>query len=154
MIRVGAAPSYNTDVDRGSLTRVWIPALLAVILLDMLATALPVPHDLRFWLGFALVILGFSGVLAARYTLGRSFSIRAKATALVTSGIYSRIRNPIYLSGFIVLAGMILVVRLPILGLVAIILIPVQIFRARNEARVLEARFGDEYRRYRDRTWF
>jgi protein-S-isoprenylcysteine O-methyltransferase Ste14 len=29
-----------------------------------------------------------------------------------------------------------------------------QIFRAKNEARVLENAFGDEYREYRRKTWF
>jgi len=45
------------------------------------------------------------GVILSRYTLGRSFSVTAKATALVTWGIYSRVRNPIYVSGFIFIAG-------------------------------------------------
>jgi protein-S-isoprenylcysteine O-methyltransferase Ste14 len=29
-----------------------------------------------------------------------------------------------------------------------------QVWRARNEARVLEAKFGDTYRQYRAKTWF
>jgi len=29
-----------------------------------------------------------------------------------------------------------------------------QILRSRQEARVLEARFGDRYREYRKHTWF
>jgi len=32
----------------------------------------------------------------ARVQLGRAFSVQAKASTLVTSGLYSRIRNPIY----------------------------------------------------------
>jgi protein-S-isoprenylcysteine O-methyltransferase Ste14 len=38
-----------------------------------------------------------------------------------------------------------------------LLIVPVlilQITRARAEARVLEAHFGDEYRRYRASTWF
>ena len=31
---------------------------------------------------------------------------------------------------------------------------PYQIMRARREAAVLEATFGDAYREYRKRTWF
>jgi protein-S-isoprenylcysteine O-methyltransferase Ste14 len=34
------------------------------------------------------------------------------------------------------------------------VLIPMQIVRARKEARVLEEKFGEEYRAYRARTWF
>jgi protein-S-isoprenylcysteine O-methyltransferase Ste14 len=29
-----------------------------------------------------------------------------------------------------------------------------QVARARRESAVLEAKFGDEYRRYRQQTWF
>jgi protein-S-isoprenylcysteine O-methyltransferase Ste14 len=108
------------------------------------------------WLGLAVCLIGLSGVMVARYTLGRSFSVVPKATALVTTGIYSRIRNPIYVSGLIFLVGLIVMVRRPAswLVLAIIIVIPLQIIRARREARVLEAKFGEEYRKYRARTWF
>jgi len=87
-------------------------------------------------------------VILSRYTLGRSFSVTAKATALVTWGIYSRVRNPIYVSGFIFIAGAILMIGRPE-GLVLLLaLIPMQIVRARREATVLEAKFGDAYREY------
>lgn len=39
---------------------------------------------------------------------------------------------------------------LPALGVVAV----VQVLRARKESRLLEENFGDEYRKYRDSTWF
>jgi protein-S-isoprenylcysteine O-methyltransferase Ste14 len=42
----------------------------------------------------------------------------------------------------------------PFLLLILIVIIPMQIIRARREARVLEEEFGDEYREYRKRTWF
>jgi protein-S-isoprenylcysteine O-methyltransferase Ste14 len=93
-------------------------------------------------------------VVLARYTLGRSFSVRAKATALVTTGIYSRIRNPIYVSGMFLIAGVCLIVRNPYLWLLLPAVAVLQTVRARREARVLEAEFGDAYREYRKRTWF
>jgi protein-S-isoprenylcysteine O-methyltransferase Ste14 len=95
-------------------------------------------------------------VILARYTLGRSFSIRAKATELVTTGIYSRIRNPIYVSGMIFLVGLVVIARRPASWLVPVVIlvISMQIIRARREARVLEAKFGDAYRQYRRHTWF
>jgi protein-S-isoprenylcysteine O-methyltransferase Ste14 len=37
---------------------------------------------------------------------------------------------------------------------VLLVLVPMQIIRARREAAVLEAKFGDAYREYRQRTWF
>jgi protein-S-isoprenylcysteine O-methyltransferase Ste14 len=37
---------------------------------------------------------------------------------------------------------------------VLLLIITVQIIRARREARILEAAFGDAYREYRRHTWF
>jgi protein-S-isoprenylcysteine O-methyltransferase Ste14 len=105
-------------------------------------------------IGLLLGLIGLAGVILSRYTLGRSFSIVPKATALVTSGIYSRIRNPIYVSGEIFLAGLVFILWKPALLLIMLVLVPVQVLRARREAAVLEAKFGDEYRAYRKRTWF
>jgi protein-S-isoprenylcysteine O-methyltransferase Ste14 len=104
--------------------------------------------------GVALMIGGFIGWAAARLQLGRSFSIRAKATELVTAGIYSKIRNPVYVFGTIIFVGFMLWFRKPMWLLFLVIIIPVQIVRAGNEARVLEAKFGDGYRAYRAKTWF
>ena len=92
--------------------------------------------------------------MVSRYTLGRSFSIRAKATALVTSGIYSRIRNPIYVSGVICIIGVAVMMWQPYFLAILAVMIPMQIWRARREARVLEEKFGEAYREYRARTWF
>ncbi len=101
-----------------------------------------------------IVLIGLAGVFASRYTLGKSFSVRAKATALVTTGIYSRIRNPIYVAGAVLLIGVaIMLWKLYLLWLLLVI-VPMQIWRARRDARVLEEKFGEEYRVYRQRTWF
>jgi protein-S-isoprenylcysteine O-methyltransferase Ste14 len=136
--------------------RVWLPLLLGLYCLYFVFVHGPGARDLTRWIGLAISLLGLAGVTVARYTLGRSFSITAKATELVSKGIYSRIRNPIYVSGEVFLVGVIVMVRRPVfwLFLVMVILIPIQIVRARREARVLEAKFGDEYRQYRGRTWF
>jgi protein-S-isoprenylcysteine O-methyltransferase Ste14 len=140
-------------MDRGNILRVWLPLLLGLFCLCLIFESGPGPHDLTRRIGLALSLVGFAGVILARYTLGQSFSVRAKATELVTTGIYSRIRNPIYVSGLIFIAGLVLVVRSPVLMIALVILIPIQIIRARREARVLEAKFGEAYRQYRDRTW-
>jgi protein-S-isoprenylcysteine O-methyltransferase Ste14 len=136
--------------------RVWLPLLLGLYCLYFVFVHGPGARDLTRWIGLFVSLLGLAGVIVARYTLGESFSIKAKATKLVTTGIYSRIRNPIYVSGVILIVGLVVMVRRSALWLVPaiVILIPTQIIRARREARVLEAKFGDEYRQYRERTWF
>ncbi len=140
--------------NRGSILRVWLPLLVGLCAIYATFVLGPGPRDAMRWLGLALCLIGLSGVIVARVTLGRSFSARAKATELVTAGIYSRIRNPIYISGVISLTGLILIVRRPVIALLLVVIIPMQMIRARREATVLEAKVGDAYREYRKRTWF
>jgi protein-S-isoprenylcysteine O-methyltransferase Ste14 len=104
--------------------------------------------------GAAIALTSLCLVLLARMQLGRAFSIRAKATRLVTTGLYARLRNPIYVSGCFFFLGIAMFIPFWPLLLLLIIVIPMQIARARREATVLEATFGDEYRRYRQQTWF
>lgn len=139
-------------MDQGNITRIWLPLGLGLYALYFVFVRGPGPRDPERWLGLALCLIGLAGVILARYTLGRSFSIVARATELVTTGIYYRVRNPIYMSSVIFIVGLIVIVRRPALPLILVLIIPVQILRARREARVLEAKFGDAYRQYRERT--
>lgn len=141
-------------MDRGSIIRVWLPLVVVTFALYGIFTSQIGTHGAWRWIGLALAIVGQAGVFAARYTLGRAFSIRAKATELVTTGIYSRIRNPIYVSGEIFILGVAVMLGKVWLLAVLILLIPIQVLRARKEARVLEEKFGEEYRAYRRQTWF
>lgn len=105
-------------------------------------------------IGACLLVAGFVLWTTARFQLGKSFAVTPQAKQLVTRGLYSKMRNPIYLFGSCVFAGLILMLGHPLWLLVFVILIPLQIWRARKEASVLEAAFGEEYRKYRAGTWF
>lgn len=87
-------------------------------------------------------------------SVGIVISVKAKAKKLVTRGLYSKIRNPIYVFGMVMIVGLALVVQLPALWVIAAIIFIAQVVRARREAAVLEAAFGEEYREYRRKTWF
>jgi len=104
--------------------------------------------------GLALLIPAIILLTISRIQLGNSFFVAPQATQLVTRGLYSRIRNPIYFFGALVAAGLLLFLERPLLLFLLVPILILQITRARAEARVLEARFGDEYRRYRASTWF
>ena len=53
------------------------------------------------------------------------------------------------------LAGILIALQRPYaLFFLLLVLIPVQIVRARKEAKVLEAKFGEEYRACRAKIWF
>ena len=141
-------------MDLGTIWRVWLPLVMGAFALGSIYKLGPGPHGVVRGIGLAVAVIGLTGVIAARYTLGRSFSIAAKATALVTTGIYSRIRNPIYVSGMFFIGGVLIMIKRPEMLAVFVVLIPMQIIRARREAAVLEEKFGDAYREYRKQTWF
>ena len=104
--------------------------------------------------GLAIVVVALPLFVLARIQLGRAFSIRAKATTLVTTGLYSRIRNPIYVFGGLTVAGFFLWAGKPVFLLVFLILIPLQLRRIHNEEKVLEQQFGAAYLEYKQKTWF
>lgn len=104
--------------------------------------------------GTILLVAGFTLWTTARFQLGKSLTVSAQAKKLVTRGLYSRIRNPIYVFGSCVIAGEILVLGRPVWLLLFLVFVPLQIWRGRKEASVLETSFGEEYRKYRASTWF
>lgn len=125
----------------------------SVVLLAFIALW-PGPWNTQRIVGSVLLIIGVAFLSLARLQLGRSFSVTAQAKRLVTHGLYSRIRNPIYVSGAVAMAGLFLIIHRPVLWVLFAALVGMQIVRARREAGVLEAKFGDEYRAYRNQTWF
>ncbi len=131
--------------------------LFILILLALIAVPLEFPS--REWTpmrvaGVAIALPAFALWFVARVQLGKSFSVRPQARELVTHGIYSKIRNPIYVFGSLLILGIILYVgRLEYLFIFAVI-VPMQLLRIRAEGKVLEAKFGDAYREYKTSTWF
>jgi protein-S-isoprenylcysteine O-methyltransferase Ste14 len=128
--------------------------VIVVVVIVFLWHALSLPFTPMRLAGLALVIPAFPLLLVARLQLGAAFSVQAKASQLVTTGLYARIRNPIYVFGALLIAGAIIWAQRPVFLLVFLILIPLQIVRSRKEAQVLEAKFGDEYLEYKRKTWF
>ena len=112
------------------------------------------PLDSMRIVGLSIAIPSFVLFILARIQLGRSFSVEAKATSLVTTGLYSHIRNPIYFFGALMIAGIIVWTTKPVLFLVFVVLIPLQIYRSREEERVLTEEFGESYLEYKRKTWF
>ena len=108
----------------------------------------------RYLIGVGMAVAGFALSMLARVQLGRSFSIRAQARMLVTTGLYSKVRHPIYLFRGIAFLGLFIAWGKLIPLLCFLLIYPVQILRARKEEKVLEQAFGEEYRRYKAGTWF
>jgi len=136
-----------------------VPNILLTLIVGAAVSFLIWKHPPPAWtempiVGLCLLGAGFVLWTMARFQLGKSLAVTAQAKQLVTRGLYSKIRNPIYTFGSCVIAGLILALGRPVWLLIFLIVIPLQIWRARAEARVLEAKFGDEYRKYRAGTWF
>ena len=114
-----------------------------------------VPVGPRYVIGLSIAAIGFVLWMVARQQLGKSFTVSAQAKALVTTGLYSKIRNPIYFFGGVAFVGVFLAWgNLYALFGVIMLYFVMQGLRARKESAVLEQAFGDEYRRYRASTWF
>jgi protein-S-isoprenylcysteine O-methyltransferase Ste14 len=106
------------------------------------------------YVGLAIFFPSLILSIIAHVELGRCFTVTAQAQELVTSGIYSKIRHPIYVFGFLLLLSLVICVREPRWLIVLALLVPMQLRRVRNEERALEAKFGDAYRAYKRKTWF
>jgi protein-S-isoprenylcysteine O-methyltransferase Ste14 len=86
--------------------------------------------------------------------LGKSFSVTPQAKELITVGLYSRIRNPIYVFVDVMIFGLILALHLYWLFVLFPLLVTMHAIRARREGTVLLQKFGQTYLDYRDQTWF
>jgi len=101
--------------------------------------------------GLALILLGLGFLTAARVQLEAALS---GPTPLVTTGIYSRLRHPIYFFSFVTFAGLLLYLD-KTWGVPFLLLLTLVRFRwAAAEERGLEALYGERYRRYKRKTWF
>lgn len=80
--------------------------------------------------------------------------MQAKATTLVTTGLYSRIRNPIYVFGAMLILGIMIWMGRPWYLLILAVIIPLQVVRSRKEEQVLTEKFGAAYLDYKQKTWF
>jgi protein-S-isoprenylcysteine O-methyltransferase Ste14 len=108
------------------------------------------------WLGVVLYIVGGLLRIWPVFVLGDRFSglvaIQPGHT-LVTSGIYGAIRNPSYLGLLVNSLGWALAFRSGVGILLTMALLPPLVARMRAEEKLLQEEFGDEYLRYRARTW-
>jgi protein-S-isoprenylcysteine O-methyltransferase Ste14 len=100
------------------------------------------------------VLVGAAGVLQFRRagTTKNPMTPQA-ASALVTGGIYRFTRNPMYAGMVLVLLAVVVFFSNPLglAGVVAFVLW-MNAFQIAPEERALEARFGEDFRRYRERV--
>jgi protein-S-isoprenylcysteine O-methyltransferase Ste14 len=127
-------------------------AIVVFVLVILVLYPPPIAWDAAKAIGAVIAGVSLPLFMVARFQLGDSFSVMPKARRLVTTGLYSRFRNPIYLFSGLLLAGLSLFATAWGPLVVAAVLIPVQFYRAHREEQVLMRAFGEEYRRYREKT--
>ena len=150
--------------EREDRTNRWVIGALGLI--GLLSAWLPAYTDRKEfwtldgdavrWIGVVLYAGGGALRLWPVFVLGRRFSglvaIQPGHT-LVTSGIFSIIRNPSYLGLLVLSLGWALAFRSGVGVLLAALNIPPLIARIRSEEALLRAQFGKEYEAYCGRTW-
>jgi protein-S-isoprenylcysteine O-methyltransferase Ste14 len=131
-----------------------IPFLAAIALQLMLPLSLPLGSLTPAVIagGAALIIIGVVLVVLAR----RQFARQGQPTdpglptsQIVTTGVFSISRNPLYLGGVCVLVGIALALNLPwVLALLLPALVACHYILIAPEERYLAAKFGEEYQSY------
>jgi|WetSurMetagenome_2_1015567.scaffolds.fasta_scaffold477766_2 protein-S-isoprenylcysteine O-methyltransferase Ste14 len=130
--------------------------LLSIIVVPyILYLAWQQPHDeILFIIGCVLSCVGTVFLAIARVNLGASFAVTPQAKELVTTGLYSKIRHPVYLFAQMLLLGLILAFGKWYFLIFWVLLISMQVKRARKEEEVLTEKFGEKYIAYKLQTWF
>ena len=133
--------------------------LLMPLLYAALAGALFVftwPHNAmaHHIVGVVVTFVAFLLWLVARVQLGNAFSIGAKASYLVQTGIYSKLRHPVYYFSILAAIGIAVYVWSPLMLLPVVLLILLEAYRIGKEEKVLADKFGKAYDEYKASTWF
>lgn len=144
-------------VDSGSM-RAYAPAIAIPVVVLLLYLFVPgvkeQPWTALRIAGAILAAIGYVLLLMARVQLGKSFSVRPEAKGLVTHGLYSRIRNPMYVFADVLFFGVILVLVLHWFLVILAVFAIFQVRQARREAKLLQEKFGQAYFDYCKQTWF
>lgn len=138
------------------LALVWLGAMIAWLIDPrwMTWSAAPIPLWLR-WAGVGLGVASFALTIWTFHTLGPNLTdtvVTRKDAYLVTNGPYQYVRHPFYASFLIgVVANGLTIANWFIggMGLLAWLMLRA---RTRLEEERLIERFGDDYRRYMERT--
>lgn len=129
-----------------------IPTLISLLgsFLPYLLLLSPVSESFRITSAL-FVFLGGAISLMGLLSLRKSFSITPEVRGLVVSGLYSFIRHPMYLGGFVAAIG-IVISSFSIFSLVVYLLwVVVQVWRSRLEEQLIIKEYPD-YENYRKKT--
>lgn len=138
----------------------WPPLIVAaaILLAWLLDALLPVRFDpgLLRWAGYAMLALAIAIDVTAMVTMARAKTTimpHQHSDNLVTHGIFSMSRNPIYVANILIIAGLGLMTGNAWYFSTAIgAFHAIRHLAIEREELHLEANFGETYRRYKGRT--
>ncbi len=121
---------------------------------SMAWSSLPLPAWLR-WAGLALFVLGDGLLTWTLISLGKNLTdtvVTRREHTLVTNGPYAWVRHPFYDCVGSLIAGSALLAANWFIVAAGTLLLVMFVTRCAIEEEKLIVRFGDEYRRYMERT--
>ncbi len=110
-----------------------------------------VPYKIRYFIGLPLILIGFSIMIFAVYTLGIKNTYGLE-NGFIEKGVYKYTRNPQYLGDIILFLGLTLFVNSLNLTILFLLTIIIFIFMPFSEEIWLEERYKDRYIEYKNRT--
>ena len=112
-------------------------------------------YDELVYAGLSVGAVGVILWILAMLTLGPSLAVLPGTDRLVTRGVYRYLRHPVYVGIVLTLSGLFLACGSTIcLAYVLVVVIPLNIFRARTEEQGLRKQIGESYQHYHDTTFF
>src|SRR4029077_10845572 len=138
-------PMPTSAASNGKITPLFILQFCVVLIVIGIVAFRPGAWNTARLTGFCIAVPAAVFLFTARWQLGKSFSVTPQARELVTWGLYSKIRNPIYVFSALMILGVLIALQYRYAFLLLLVLVPMQIVRAHQEAKVLECRFGEEY---------
>jgi len=135
---------------------IYIAGFLVGLALGRLWPLAAIPHRVALTLGLILLAAWLATWAAALPLFARSktpLSTAKPVASLITSGIYTVTRNPLYVGWtFLYLGVAILVSAWWAIAMLVPVAVVVDCFVVRREEQYLERRFGDQYRDYKQRV--
>lgn len=119
------------------------------------------PKDFGFgvralvYVGLTLGAVGMVLWIASMIQMGASLSVLPGGDRLVTHGVFRFFRHPVYLGITVTFCGLFLAIG-STAGMIylVVVVIPLNLLRARWEEKALHEKFGDAYQTYKQQTWF
>ena len=156
----GDAPNHSAggpqDDSPGVITIppvIYLAFLALGIALDLLFPVALLPNPVQYAVGFVIIAVSFvllPFVLGRFRAAGTNLDVRKPTTAIISDGPYRFSRNPAYLSMSLLYLGIgIAADSIWILGLLLPTLVIMHYGVIAREERYLEAKFGEEYLRYK-----